>query len=497
MKIKWLSALIALLLIVISIGSVSGSSPSELTIIPDLQAAEAYLEAQMQRHRLKGMAVAITQGEEIIYLNGFGSAGSARPVTPSTPFFIGSVSKSFTALAVMQLVDQGLVDLNAPVQTYLPWFTIADSASASQITIRHLLNQTSGMSNASLRRPTITEQTSLEESVRHLSQAELMAAPGTSFNYFNPNFNVLAQVIEEVTGTDFASYVVENVFEPLELKNSFVDLESAQNAGVADGHIFFLGFPMQRQQRFFPAELPAGFIISSAEDMAHYMIAQINAGTFQQNQFVSSQAVQVMHTPPQGVEGDYAMGWTVQQKDGIKTIRHNGAIETFYADVILLPDQDIGITLLINQNAFIPLMFTFGPLADGLVNVLLGLQPSRIPSLSLIYGIFTAIIIFDLVRHGISLKQVPKWWQKVAGKSRPRIILGVVLSNLLIPAVLVFIVVMMIANAGINAARITLFYYIFDIALWLSISTILSVIEAVIKLRWMGQQKPSQSATEP
>jgi CubicO group peptidase (beta-lactamase class C family) len=219
----------------------------------------------------------------------------------------------------MQLVDQGLVNLDAPAQVYLPWFTTADSSSASQITIRHLLNQTSGMSNASLRRPLITEETTLEESVRHLSQAKLMAEPGTSFNYFNPNYNVLAQVIAEVTGTDFEDYLVEKCVKPLEMNRSFVELEPAKNAGLAEGHIFFFGYPLPRQQEFLPAELPAGFIISSAEDMAHYMIAQINGGTFRQTRMCYlPNAVQTMHTPAQGLAGDYAMGWIVQQKMALK-----------------------------------------------------------------------------------------------------------------------------------------------------------------------------------
>lgn len=495
MKTKLLSTLIAGLLIGLSIGSVSGSNRSEQTLGPALQAAETYLEAQIGRHRIKGMAVAITQGQEIIYVNGFGSAGGSRPVTSTTPFFIGSVSKSFTALAVMQLVDQGVIDLDAPVQTYLPWFTTSDNASASRITIRHLLNQTSGLSNASLRRPNITEETTLEETVRHLNQATLTAPPGTSFSYFNPNYNVLGQVIEEVTGTDFATYLVNNVFEPLAMKHSFVDLESAQKAGVAEGHIYFLGFPMGRQQKFYPAELPAGFVISSAEDMAHYMIAQLNDGTFQQTQILSADAVEAMQTPPLGVPGDYAMGWAVHEKDGIKIVQHNGAVETFFAEVVLLPDQDIGITLLINQNALIPLLFAYEPLVGGLVDALLGLQPARGVSMRLVYSILTMIIIYDLIRHGLSLKQMPKWWQKVQDKTKPRIIFGVILSDLLIPAVLVFVVVMMIINAGINAARITLLYYMFDIALWLSISVILSVIEAVLKFRWMAKHKTSAQST--
>ncbi|MFU8826661.1 MAG: serine hydrolase domain-containing protein [Brevefilum sp.] len=477
--------LLILLSFLLTSGSAYSTASAEKAFTPNLEAAQSYLETQMRRHRFKGMAVAITQGEDIVYLNGFGSAGSSRPVTTDTPFFIGSVSKSFTALAVMQLVDQGLVDLDAPVQTYLPWFTTADGTAASQITIRHLLNQTSGMSNASLRRPLVTEETTLEETVRHLSQAELTSPPGTAFNYFNPNYNVLALVVAEVTGVKFEDYLAENVFEPLEMTHSFTELEPARQAGLADGHIFFFGFPLTREQPLYLAELPAGFMISTAEDMAHYMIALINGGTFHQKPLLSPEAIQIMHTPQPGVQGGYAMGWSVHDKDGYQLIRHNGAVEAFYSEVLLLPDQEIGITLLINQNAFIPVGFTFGPFADGLVDALLGNQPSLGIPLSLVYGILAVIVIYDLVSHVIALKRVPKWWQKVAGKSRARIIIGVVLSHLLIPAVVIFFVVMMMVTAGLNAARITLYYYMFDIALWLTISIVLSLVEAVIKLRWV------------
>lgn len=110
--------------------------------------------------------------------------------------------------------------------------------------------------------------------------------------------------------------------------------------------------------------------------------------------------------------------------------------------------------------------------------------------LSLVYGILAVIVIFDLVSHVISLNKVPKWWQKIAGKSRARIIIGVVLSHLLILAALIFFVVMMMVTAGLNAAKVTLFYYRFDIALWLAISIMLSLVEAVIKIRWVAHRQP-------
>lgn len=500
MTTKWLPTLTIVLILLLCFSGVLAAPAGEPATQPNLEAAEAYLEVQMRRHGFKGMAAAITQGEEIIYLRGFGSAGAGQPVTPQTPFFIGSVSKSFTALAVMQLVDRGLVDLDSPVQAYIPWFTTLDSPTFPQITVRHLLNQTSGLSNSSFRRPLITEETTLEESVRHLSQAQLSAEPGTRHYYFNPNYNVLAQVVDEVSGMSFSKYLVENVFEPLELEHSFVDHASAEKAGLATGHSFFFGFPIPRQQPFYPAEIPAGFIISSAEDMAHYMIAQVNAGVYHQTQILSPEAIAVMHTPPDGITGDYAMGWIAQERNGQKTIRHNGAVETFFADLVLLPEHELGVTLLFNQNAMLPIITTYNTLADGLVDTMLG-QDSAGGGLSLrlIYGLLTALVIYDLVQHARTLTRMSHWWQKVQNQTKTKQVLGIIFQHLLMPSIVFFFIFMMIMTAGVNAAQMTLFYYLPDISLWLVIASILSIIEAILKFRWMKAQPaadvPSTSFT--
>jgi CubicO group peptidase (beta-lactamase class C family) len=107
---------------------------------------DAYVEEQMRRLKIPGVSLAIIEGDKIVHLRGFGRSrlGGEAP-TPQTPFFIGSLTKSFTALAVMQLVEAGKIELDAPVQRYLPWFRVADPAASAQITVRHLLNQTSGL----------------------------------------------------------------------------------------------------------------------------------------------------------------------------------------------------------------------------------------------------------------------------------------------------------------------------------------------------------------
>jgi CubicO group peptidase (beta-lactamase class C family) len=107
---------------------------------------DAHIERQMERLNMPGVALAIVEGDKVVYLRGFGRArpGGEAP-TPQTPFIIGSLTKSFTALAVMQLVEDDKVELDAPVQRYLPWFRVADPRASAQITVRHLLNQTSGL----------------------------------------------------------------------------------------------------------------------------------------------------------------------------------------------------------------------------------------------------------------------------------------------------------------------------------------------------------------
>jgi CubicO group peptidase (beta-lactamase class C family) len=111
---------------------------------PSYDAIDAYIEGQMRRLHIPGVSLAIVEGERIVHRRGFGKArpGGETP-TPQTPFFIGSVTKSITALAVMQLVEAGKVELDAPVQRYLPWFRVADPQASAQMTVRHLLNQTS------------------------------------------------------------------------------------------------------------------------------------------------------------------------------------------------------------------------------------------------------------------------------------------------------------------------------------------------------------------
>lgn len=125
------------------------AAPARTSRSDDFEEIDAHVERQMERLNMPGVALAIVEGGKIVHLRGFGRVrpGGEAP-TPQTPFAVGSLTKSFTALAVMQLVEAGKIDLDAPVQRYLPWFRVADLRASAQITVRHLLNHTSGLPTA-------------------------------------------------------------------------------------------------------------------------------------------------------------------------------------------------------------------------------------------------------------------------------------------------------------------------------------------------------------
>jgi CubicO group peptidase (beta-lactamase class C family) len=165
---------------------------------------ERFVQDEMKVQRIPGLALGIVRDDRIAYVRGFGKADdSGRPVTPRTPFIIGSLSKSFTAMAIMQLVDAGKVELGAPVQRYLPWFRVADEDASRVITVRHLLNQTSGLSTKtgrSFQGNGDTSDAALERTVRKLRTVELTAPVGKKHQYSTINYSVLGLIVQAVSG---------------------------------------------------------------------------------------------------------------------------------------------------------------------------------------------------------------------------------------------------------------------------------------------------------
>jgi CubicO group peptidase (beta-lactamase class C family) len=273
---------------------------------------------------------------------------------------IGSQTKSFTALAIAQLAEAGKLDLNAPVQTYIPWFRVADEQASAQITVRHLLQHTSGLSDSGYS-VILSNDASLEESVRSLEQARLTAPVGTRFQYFNLGYSVLGYLIELRSGESYADYIEANIFAPLGMDSSTARPQDALD--VAQGYTRLFGFNVPMAQPAPGFAIPAGYIVSTAEDMARYAMAMNNGSAG----LVSPQMMRQIYTPG---PGSYGFGWFIYDNGAL--IMHGGANETFGTDVNLYPRADRAFVLLINQGHQFDHFVSRKQVRDDIEDVVLG-----------------------------------------------------------------------------------------------------------------------------
>jgi len=312
----------------------------------DTKAIDDYINSKMKSFKIPGLALSIVKNDQIVYLKGYGRSNvRGKPVTPQTPFFIASVYKSFIGLGISQLIETGKIDINTPVKTYLPWFTLADPEAARQITIKHLLSHTSGLSTRSGVVVLYTNPISLEQLVRNLANTRISEPVGSKYQYSNLNYFILAEVIETVSGMPYGQYIETNIFKPLDMQHSYTSQAEAKKNGMATGYTALFGFMIP----FIEPERKALInLLVSSEDMAHYMVAQLNNGTYGGNSVISSQGMVQTHTKLMPGICNYGMGWVI----GEDSIWHDGAMENFCAKVYMRNDDNgdkWGIAVLINS----------------------------------------------------------------------------------------------------------------------------------------------------
>ncbi len=285
---------------------------------------DVYIQQQMRRFSIPGAALAIVQGDQIVYQRGFGRArpGGAAP-TPQTPFFIGSLTKSVTALAVMQLVEAGKVELDAPVQRYLPWFRVADPQASSRMTVRHLLHQTSGLpmlrGMADLG-DTDNSPSAAGRQARALSTLKLSRPVGAAFEYSNLNYNLLGLLVEAVSGQSYEEYVQRHIFTPLAMDHTYTSPAAAKQDGLAVGHRYWFAHPVAVR------DLKAG-------------IEELHRGVAEQK---------VMNS----TVGKYGMGWFESEIGRSQVIWHSGNVPDFSGYMALAPAQKAGVVLLVNSDHY-------------------------------------------------------------------------------------------------------------------------------------------------
>ena len=391
---------------------------------PNLEptAIDTFINEEMRTSRIPGLALGIVKNGEIAYLKSYGHAGNGRTLTPQTPFLIGSLSKSFTAVATMQLVEAGLLNLDAPVREYLPWFEMAGEYDFSTMTVRHLLVQTSGIPwEAGL--STLAEDSSLtlEEEIRALNNIALAHPPGEQYIYSNTNYNILGLIIEKVSDAGYLAHVENEIFRPLEMQHSYLNINDGKDDGLSEGHLKWFGFPVATDIQYLDNSLAAGFIISSAEDMSRYLLMHLGKGSYNQLSLLNEAGVEKLYTPGQVADGEseYAMGLIVREvEDGI-LVMHDGATQGFNSSMVFSPGEQWGVIVLTNFAGQLELP-AMG-IAMGVADIIQGSSPetdSRTWKIAYLGLLMLMIILVAFTVRSIIL--LPKKWAVKIKENRPR-----------------------------------------------------------------------------
>ncbi|MCU0499294.1 MAG: beta-lactamase family protein [Anaerolineae bacterium] len=313
----------------------------------DTSAIDAEIDALMTAYGVPGASITVVNREQTVYTQGYGvrNIDSGLAVDGDTVFSIGSVSKSFTALAIAQQVDAGTLDLDTPIIEYLPDFALSDPQATAALTLRHLLSNTGGFQpdDQVWYDAQITDRALIPA---HIATLPIDAPPGEVYAYNNLGFTLAGLVLEAVTGQTWEEYIQANILTPLNMTRSTPDFDQIlQIENHAAPHQLTVRAGEQVITPFANMRVvaPAGAIGASAADLGLYLRLHLGASP----NLVSDDRITEMHTP---IKDGYGLGWTTGEHLGKKLVWHNGSIDGYGAMVALVPSEGVGVALLFNAD---------------------------------------------------------------------------------------------------------------------------------------------------
>ncbi len=345
------------MLVTLALALTAGAGRLQAPPDTGLARALAYIDAAVKERLLEdgtpGLALAVVADGRVIAARGYGVAdlASSTPVAPDTRFLAGSLSKAFTAVALLQLAEEGLVDLQRPVVDYLPWFRMRRGAGS--ITLHHLLTHTAGLPRDRSDLPS-SPYTALA-----LRDRTLVSAPGERFAYSNIGYQLLSLVIEEVEGRSFAESIRQRIIAPLGLARTDPAVTQDGRLTTATGYQYlFDDRPPYPGAPLVPAgwnEYSAGDanLVTTAPDLARFLVALLGQGGLPGERLLQprSFARMVQRTvPAEGLGPDefYGYGVLVGYLDSDPVLWHSGGMPGFRAMMIGDLDERVGVVLLMN-----------------------------------------------------------------------------------------------------------------------------------------------------
>lgn len=353
---------------------------------------ERYIKRGMDDENIPGVSIALIESGKVVYMKGFGKGDNANdnPVTPQTPFQIASMTKSFSALLVLQLEKDGKLSLDDKVVDHINWFSTSNKLQSDQITIRQLLQHNSGFSTQSgnfTQNNQYRGADATKRSVKVLLNTELVSEPGKAFEYSNSNYHIVSHLIEVIEGKSYETVMAERILQPLDMRNSFVQIPVNKTAKPAVGFPQWFGFPVERPFILGRMKMGDGGLASSAEDLTKYLL-EVSKG---QLGLVSKNMRGNLFDTGQN-NANYGLGWEVSEVADWPLYEHGGSNGGFSSQFGFADANDkradIGFIILTNYTSALHTQFIWNVRRTILGFDLLEkkLNTSNLISLTALYG---------------------------------------------------------------------------------------------------------------
>lgn len=328
-------------------------------VASNLRLLEVWLQAEMDYRDQPGYVIGIVYDQELIYAKGFGytDVASKRPMTTDTLFHIGSQSKTFTAIAVLQLQEQGKLRLDDPVAKYIPSFAVKDGDYArTPITIFQLLTHTSGLMSEGTKTLHWSDLDfpTREHIDEQIESVDLAFMPGTKRKYSNLGFALAGQIVERVSGKSFKDYVTENILVPLEMRSTYVELPEDQQARLATGYGRRMPDGKREVMPFWDAQgmTPAGGMFSTATDLAKYVVWQMRLSEAGEKEILEPVTLwdmqRVQWVDPEWKEG-WGLGFQIVHRQQGDLVGHTGQVPGYYSTTYRDPQRKMAVIVLANS----------------------------------------------------------------------------------------------------------------------------------------------------
>lgn len=364
----WLGAIICSLAVAIPAGAQrtgsSAAGPAKILSAAQLEALDAHIDQVRQQWEVPGLAIAIVQGDSVVFAKGYGvkELGKADRVDERTLFSIGSSGKSMTAAATAMLVDEGKMQFDAPVWTYLPDFRVADPYVSKYATIRDLLAHRTGVENSigAWYGSELTRAQVIGQRFRFLKQEYEFRS---RMLYNNLMLMAAGEAAAATAGLSFEDLLDQRLFKPLGMTSTVVSIVQVQpGANIVAPHLRIDGKLVPAPHRNTQNIGGAGGYYSNAHDMAQYLRFQLGNGVYRGKRLISESSMAEMRTvsiPGRApvVLSDsgstslgYGMGWFLEYYRGYRSIDHGGAIDGMLTAMTVLPEAQIGVVVLTNRD---------------------------------------------------------------------------------------------------------------------------------------------------